>query len=1184
MYSPKVSIYDGVNDNIGKTVSMDAVIKRIKSGARGLDETTRSLNALAQTEPKKYDKEKIKLPAFTPSGHFRKRNREELILHSGSMILDVDNSLDIGSVMADFAQNPHVRFAFISPSAIGAKPLIPVFPIPTTPEEHECAFNAVLDAFDEYVLRDPKKIKAQKDVCRLCFLAHDPRPVDNPEAIPIYWDLDDFQEQQKQEASQIAERESRTFTGKANLEALDYVSSDSYDTWYKVGLAIYRQGLPIDVWVQWSETSDKASTNTEQMYRSKWASFQQDREKSISWGTVLHLAKLNGYKPKRNRKPIKLQKRTDLECLTEPIEKAREALRQAFARGEKLIGFRADTGIGKTHEAIKLYQIKGIGGFISTPTTDLAKEVEARLDTAEVNVFRWRGIDSEPDGQFPHEKACEKSEEYTAYVKSGRNPVKMLCEHCPHLDPCERDGYRSQEEEAKAAQVVVGAHKDLLFNPLFRSTADRLLPKHKDDMITIDEFDVFESFVKVEVEQARLEYLRDTWHDHPLGDFAKDMLNACVVQNAPHTGITEILNSMSGIIRGAIMEALASYRVVDRVYTRKEAQEITAHIGQSVEIIENLPKIETEDWNLLGQLEIFLSRYHHAVGAPIEWEKSTLTFYLPPLPLYTEAKVICMSATLNQTFFEKAFDHRQKKHGDVGFIDADDTEWHPDARVYQLRTNRNPRGTLLTAEKIEGTDGKVRWHYTGFSATGQKEFDDILAFVKANPQRPHALISYKWVIETYADELQEAGIITGHYGGLVGLDTHFGRDKNTPIFLHILGAPEVPPYETEHRYRLLFGDGETPPDFTRNDTTGEYHEKDVQAVYEAGVKSELMQATGRAGLVKNPSTVILRTSHDLPSVSHREQTNHWDHVDWAATDNNIDTLREVVAKREAQEATEAKAIASGDVQAVMEIKGVGKSQAYKDTKDTRPKKKASEKADRNALIIELHKQGESQRAISHKLKQAGYTKGISPKTIRTVLKDAGQVGQTSTPLLDSTYREVEKRPTPTNPDAPCVDSEPLHTHEPSIDPQAPVPSPIPFTDYSRLDLNTARQELERCQQRMNYSGAAFLRNHIQKKERQLPHTSAEKGTRTDVPTKKGTSMDYYNILTIPGSELFAKIGEINDIANNDNSPEQETAIDALNNLSTLLEKRFGSSDAVQVAPGHLLTFSTMPDRDTQSTN
>ena len=723
------------------------------------------------------------------------------------------------------------------------------------------------------------------------------------------------------------------------------------------------------------------------------------------------------YISKRNHKPVKLKKRTDLDCLTEPIEKARELLRQAFTRDAKFIGFRGDTGMGKNEEVIKLYQIKGIGGFISAPTTDLSKEMTLRLYAAEIDVFRWRGIDSEPDGQFPHEKSCEFPDEYTAYAESGRNPFKMLCEPCPYLTECEESGYRSQEAKAKAAQVVIAAHKDLLFNPLFRSTADRLLPQHKDDLIVTDEFNVFESFIEVKVAQARLEYLRDTWHDHPLGDFAKDMLNACVVQNAPHTGITEILNTMSGTNRRGIMEALSSYRVVDRIYNRKEAQEIPAHIGQSVETIENLPKIETEDWNLLGQLEIFISRYHHAVGAPITWGKDTLTFYLPPLPLYTQAKVICMSATLNQIFFEKAFDHRQEKHGDVGFIDADDTEWHPDARVYQLRTNRNPRGTLLTAEKIKGTDGKEQWHYTGLSATGQKAFDDILAFVKANPQRPHALISYKWVIDTHASELQEAGMITGHFGGLVGLDTHFRRDTDTPIFLHILGAPEVPPYETEHRYQLLYGDRETPPNFTRNDTTGEYHDKDVQAIYEAGVKSELMQAIGRAGLVKNPSTVILRTSHDLPSVSHRDQTIHWDHVDSAAADNNLDTLREVVAQRESREAAEAEAIANGDVKAIMEIKGVGKSQAYKDTKDTRPQRTANKKADRNAQVIALWDNGNGLNASEIERET-----GVPRATVNRILKPLKTGDQSSTPLYSTTYRAVEKWSPPTNPDTPCVES------------------------------------------------------------------------------------------------------------------------------------------------------------------
>ena len=1161
MQSPKVSVYDGVSDNIGKAVSIDAVIKRIKSGERGLDEKTRQLNRLAQTDPATYKIEKEKLPAVSWSGHFSKRNRKGLIQHSGYVVIDVDNTLDIGSVLADFAQNPHVRFAFISPSGTGAKPIIPVSPVPTTPEEHEHAFYAVLDAFDEYVLRDPKMMKAQKDVCRLCFLAYDARPVDNPDAIPVHWEYPEETLSDKPHPSPsnpIGNKSNTQFVGKADLEALDHVPNDcDYETWRNVGMAIKDAGFGVDVFQKWTGGQRRRSTG-EWIPEDIHAHWNRYNASGITWASVVHLARQNGYKPQRNHKQVKLHKKTDLECVIEPIEKAREALRQAFGRGENLIGFRGDTGIGKTHGYIRLYQIKGISGFISTPSTDLAKEVAARLNAAGIPEFRWRGIDSEPDGQFPHQKPCEKSAEYMAYVKSGRNPVKMLCEQCPHLDPCELDGYRSQEAKAKAAQVVVGAHKDLLFNPLFRSPANRLLPQNEEDLIVIDEFNVFESFIEVKVTQARLEYLRDTWYDHPLGDFAKALLNAFVVQNAPHTGITEILNTMSGADHDAIIEALASYRVIDRIYTRKETNEITAHIGKPVEIIENLPKIETESWNLLIQLEIFISRYHHAAGAPIEWEKSTLTFYLPPLPLYTQAKVLCMSATLNQTFFEKAFDHRQKKHGDVGFIDTDDTEWHPESGVSQLRTNRNPRRTLLTAEEYE----EKKWHYTGFTATGQQTYDAILEYVKANQRQQHALISFKWVVDAHASELEEAGIITGHFGGLVGLDQHFGRDTDTPIVLHIFGAPEIPRYEIEHRYRLLFGDRETPPDFTRNDTTGEYHNKDVQAVYEACVKSEIMQAIGRAGLVKNPSNVVIWTSIDLPSVSHREQTQHFDEVDWAAADNNLDTLREVIAQREARETAEAEAIASGDVQAVADIKGVSKRHAQRLTQETRSERaeqEAAQKETRDAEIIKLHQQGESQRGIS---KELDISLGLVNKVIRAFT--AGH------PPYSTLHVAMSPREhPPENTDTPCVDSETLHTPEPSVNPQASVPPPIPFTEYSRLNLETAKQELERCRERNNYNGTAFLRIHIQKRERQLQ------------TAKKEASMDYYNILTIPETELFAKITKINVTANDDTSPERDIAIDALNNLSSLLEKRSGSRDDVMIAPGHLLSFGEMPDTDTE---
>ena len=963
----RVSIFNGVRDRRGVEVNIETVIDRIRSGAKGLDEKTRYCNIIAQTDPETYKKYKTTLPAVTWSGTFRKRT--ELIQHSGHVVVDYDG-VDIGSLLAELAQHPQVAFAFVSPSGEGGKAVTRVTPVPTTAQEHKHAFAAVSDVLGEFGEIDP----SGSDVTRLCFLAHDPRPIINPNATPVAWETPDEPEQTHKPVTDTQ------FTGKADLKALDHIPADNYNTWYQVGLALYRAGHSIDVWIEWSEKSEKAAGNTAEMYAQKWRSFAhtRDTEKQITWGSVVHLAKQNGYNPNRNHKPIKLTK-SDIACVTEPIEKARQAIREAFDGKARFIGFRADTGIGKTHETITLYQLKGIGGFFSTPTSDLAKEVEARLDIAEVDVFRWRGLHAEQDGQFPHEKPCMYPDEYTAYSESGRNAYEMLCTSCQYLHECETDGYRSQESKAKAAQVTVAAHKDLLMNPLFRNTANRLLPSGKDDLIVIDEFNVFESFIKIEVTQARLEYLRDTWKDHPLRDFAIDLLHACVIQNAPHTGIASVLDYLSDhpTKQQAIIEGLASYRVNDTIYSRKEVHYIESHKQLDIESIKALPKIETPDWNLLVQLEVFIDAYRHPVGAPIEWKDGKLTFHLPPLPFYTQSKVLCMSATLNQHFFERVFRHRQAKRKDVGFIDAADTEWHPDARVYQLRTNRNPRKTLLTREKRkDDKTGKEKWHWTGLTATGQEALDQTLTYAKAHPDRQHVLISFQWLIETYSKTLEAANIITGYFGNLVGLDQHFQRDSDDGIVLHIIGAPEIPPSKTEHHYHLLYGDRETPPDFTRDETTGEYRDRDAQAIYDADVKSETMQGIGRAGLVKNPSLVILRTSHELPSVTHREQTLLFDEAD--ETDN-LDELASNIRTREAQEQAEAEALDKGDVQAYTEASGYSERTGRRKTKAVRDQKKA----DRDDAIIRLHQQGHSQREIERQLKGTEYQ--ASRKAINSVI-------------------------------------------------------------------------------------------------------------------------------------------------------------------------------------------------------
>lgn len=639
--------------------------------------------------------------------------------------------------------------------------------------------------------------------------------------------------------------------------------------------------------------------------------------------------------PRRIQKPIQLQRREDISFVTEALEESRDFLSNAFEKFSGLVGLRSDTGVGKTEEAIRVYQIKAPRGFFSTPTTDLSKEVFARMYAAEIDAFRWRGIHSEPDGEFPHEKPCIQPDRYVAYLESGRNAYEILCTNCPAFERCLQDGYRGQEAKARKAQVTVAAHKDLLFDPAFRPTAKRLLPKDESDLIIIDEFDVFEAFIEVDLPQGRLEQLAKTWHDHDLGTFAKIVLQACLFEANPFDSLRSLVERLTNDERHRILQALTEYRLGDTILSREEANALETRTGpRTVDEIKRLPLIETDDWNLLLQLELFFERYTDPENAPMQWKDNVLQFAIQPLPLYTAAKVICMSATLDKDLFLSAFAARQEKRGDVSFVDGADTEWHPDAEVFQLRTNRNPRATLLVLEEKDG-----KWRFTGeLTGTGKAYMAQILeSFEKMEGSK--AFISHKPLVEKYQSELDALGVKTGHFGGLAGLDSHFERDGDAGITLHILGTPEIPEWGLEYRAKLLSAE--------------------KGAIHDASVKSELMQAVGRAGLVKNPSTVYLWTSLELPSVTHRDQTELFDDSDW---EGRLDGLTERIREREARDATVDQAETDGDVEALID-EGISESTAYRKTEQARKQTKA----ERDAEICRRYAAGETQKEIAETL-------------------------------------------------------------------------------------------------------------------------------------------------------------------------------------------------------------------------
>ena len=193
-----------------------------------------------------------------------------------------------------------------------------------------------------------------------------------------------------------------------------------------------------------------------------------------------------------------------------------------------------------------------------------------------------------------------------------------------------------------------------------------------------------------------------------------------------------------------------------------------------------------------------------------------------------------------------------------------------------------------------------------------------------------------------------------HFGNLVGLDTIF-RDVEV---LHILGSPEVGAETVQHAAKLLFGLTDEPLCFDRNETR--YTDDNVEAVYDALVKSELVQAIGRARLVENAKTVILWTSKELPSVTHREQTTLFQESDWIDAGADITKLPEAITNRNARQAEIDEATANGDVKALAERTGQSERSARRQTQDIRKQGKA----DRDAEIYRRYNAGESKKGIA----------------------------------------------------------------------------------------------------------------------------------------------------------------------------------------------------------------------------
>ena len=676
-------------------------------------------------------------------------------------------------------------------------------------------------------------------------------------------------------------------------------------------------------------------------------------------------------------KPVKLKDVEPFKGLLETLETARDFLRDVFAKGAQFFAVRTDTGTGKTESAITYALTKDV--VLPTQSHKLSAEVVLRATDKEIYGWSYRGIGYHPEGENDLEIegrtydadgyfGCIQSERFETLRNRGFNAYKWVCDGCPAYLECKVNGYLSQPDRAKQSQLVALPFPTAFLDPRLRSWADLYKPRGRDALILHDDLPLGSLFISYQLTAPRLRRIYEQWK----GTLAAKWAEACLLafQLRDWETLKEISLRMNADERQSVTFALtqcidpSTGAVVEPDDFLKSEQVDFS----TAEACLKLPKIDKEGYDVATMLETFFNRYPRIEDAPFSFDTAseTFTFDLPPKP-YIFNKTVRFgfaSATLEKKLIQAIFPGIQ-------FYDAALTEWKDGAGFFQLRTNSNPRRTVLNFIEQEAKDGKKRYTYDGLSPTGESYYGMAIDFIKAHPNETHAVLSYKALIEEKKDELDALGVVSEWFGNLAGLDEAFKGVK----YFHILFAPEVDPFSIDGLVKQLFGSDGTPlqrdadGNLERNED-GTYADERARLCYEALVIGEIRQVIGRARLNLYPNQVFLWTSRFVDGYTNREDTVLFDEIDWRNADNTLAKLREAVKTRENAEQ-------NGDVKALVETTGVSQRTAYRKTDETRKKSKV----DMQARAYQLYCEKCGNDTIIAIL-QSEYGKKVTDRTLR----------------------------------------------------------------------------------------------------------------------------------------------------------------------------------------------------------
>ena len=580
---------------------------------------------------------------------------------------------------------------------------------------------------------------------------------------------------------------------------------------------------------------------------------------------------------------------------------------------------------------------------------------------------------------FQRGNVCEDPERCDALENRGGNPSESICPQCPVYAECQERGYLSQFAALKDAKVQISSPARLFLDPRHSEMVEEILEQVDDTerLCIIDEAEAYTMFLRCDISKRTLEAWRVNWQGNALGNFANALLNALEIKIGFDDNAVGRVRAAMHAFEGqeeTLVEQMCQVNIPGKVVTRNfvddesgkalacftiefkdgasayvpldaaaadklmakglpvfelDASELNENMKipmsmtqaielgildvSSVESIRALPTVyKNANWTFWHQLKRFFAYYTWNADAPMLWTGCNMKFWVPPVLHPSVKRLLFMSSTLSERDLRRTFPDEEIQ---VSHIKP--TVWHPENRVFQIRTGIYPREAFLNYD----TD----WGVLGMSETGRHFFLGIQSEIEKDPSVKHAIITSAPVTQHLQNIAAKENVcfVTG-FKEVEALDD---SPLETAEVIWLVGAPYWTPGLIWRRAQILFGNDEKPLCYDREVESGIYKDERVQSIHEWNTTGLLTQIVGQVGLNRFPNkTVVLLTSAPLPNITDRPETLLFDWEDFEIA-GGLDKLAETIATRERFEIERDNLTAESSREKIEHVLGISKSQA-----------------------------------------------------------------------------------------------------------------------------------------------------------------------------------------------------------------------------------------------------------------